>query len=583
MHRALALIAVSFLSAAARAGDPVADDAVSDAWGPSALLAQRFASDRDEVRNAFALPLAADWLDREDHFLAEWETRLDAAASGWDRKPTADRVDHVLLRESVRGRRAEIGFDRRRREESLAVLPFAPDLADLERARRRMEPVAPKDAASRLDAARKSLADVRGKVEKAAGKKPEEAGPDGLAVSAVVARRAAGQLDALRGTIKSWFSDRDGFEPEFGWWCRKPWQDLDAAMGDFATYLRDKIAGGADALVGDPIGADALRDAIAREFLPYTPQELLAIADREMAWCEAEARRCAQEMGLGDDWRKALERIKQETVDPGRQDELVAAQAREAIEFVTSKDLVTVPPLCRDVWGVHMIPEGQQKFTPYAYYAGREMGVAYPSDAMEHERKLQSMRGNNVRFSRIVTPHELIPGHHLQFFQAERHRAYRREFSTPFLVEGWALYWEMRLWELGWAKSPEDRMGMLFWRMHRCARITVSLKFHLGEMTPQQMIDFLVDRVGHEKDGATAEVRRYIAGGYGPLYQVAYMLGGLQLRALHRELVVSGKMTERAFHDAVLRQGPIPVRLVRAALTDEPIPAAGPAPWRFAD
>jgi uncharacterized protein (DUF885 family) len=60
-------------------------------------------------------------------------------------------------------------------------------------------------------------------------------------------------------------------------------------------------------------------------------------------------------------------------------------------------------------------------------------------------------------------------------------------------------------------------------------------------MQPAEMVDFLVKRVGHEVDGATAEVRRYIGGDYGPLYQAAYMLGGLQIRALYKELVTSGR------------------------------------------
>ena len=115
-----------------------------------------------------------------------------------------------------------------------------------------------------------------------------------------------------------------------------------------------------------------------------------------------------------------------------------------------------------------------------------------------------SMRGNNIHFSRATVHHELIPGHHLQGFMA---RALQRATAgcsrTPFLVEGWALYWEMLLWDLGFATSPEDRVGMLFWRMHRCARIIFSLKFHLGEMTPRRSaIDFLVDRVGHERANA---------------------------------------------------------------------------------
>jgi len=59
----------------------------------------------------------------------------------------------------------------------------------------------------------------------------------------------------------------------------------------------------------------------------------------------------------------------------------------------------------------------------------------------------------------------------------------------------------------------------------------------------QQAIDFLVDRVGHERRNATAEVRRSVNGSYSPLYQAAYLLGGLQLRSLHAELV-PGRMTD---------------------------------------
>src|SRR6185295_8882576 len=198
------------------------------------------------------------------------------------------------------------------------------------------------------------------------------------------------------------------------------------------------------------------------------------------------------------------------------------------------------------------------------------MGVSYPTDAMSHEDKEMSMRGNNRHFTHIVTPHELIPGHHLQGSYAERIRDYRGTFATPFLVEGWALYWEMRLWDLGWGKTPEDRVGMLFWRMHRCARIIVSLKFHLGQMTPKEMVDFLVERVGHEKSGATGEVRRFIGGAYSPLYQCGYMIGGIQLRALHRELVDSGKMPEREFNDTVLSYNAIPIEFIRAGMANVP-------------
>ena len=122
---------------------------------------------------------------------------------------------------------------------------------------------------------------------------------------------------------------------------------------------------------------------------------------------------------------------------------------------------------------------------------------------------------------------------------------------------------------------------MLFWRMHRAARIVFSLNFHLGTMTPQDSIDYLVKRVGHEVDNATAEVRRSFSGQDGPLYQAAYMLGGLQIRALHRELVGSGKMTNRAFHDAVLKENRIPIEMVRASLSVQRLSKDFVSSWKF--
>jgi uncharacterized protein (DUF885 family) len=134
---------------------------------------------------------------------------------------------------------------------------------------------------------------------------------------------------------------------------------------------------------------------------------------------------------------------------------------------------------------------------------------------------------------------------------------------------------------MGFPKGPADRIGMLFWRMHRSARVIFSLNFHLGKWTPEQCIQFLVDRVGHERANAEAEVRRSFNGDYSPLYQVAYMMGGMQFRALHHELVDSHKVTDRAFHDAILQSGPIPVELVRARLEGTRLPRDWKPSWKF--
>jgi uncharacterized protein (DUF885 family) len=134
---------------------------------------------------------------------------------------------------------------------------------------------------------------------------------------------------------------------------------------------------------------------------------------------------------------------------------------------------------------------------------------------------------------------------------------------------------------MGFPRTPEERIGMLFWRAHRCARVIFSLSFHLGLMTPQQCIEFLVKNVGHELDNAAAEVRRSFDGSVGPLYQSAYMLGALQFRAMHKEFVESGKMTNRAFHDALLKENRISVEMIRAGFTNEKLTRDFRSSWKF--
>ncbi len=74
---------------------------------------------------------------------------------------------------------------------------------------------------------------------------------------------------------------------------------------------------------------------------------------------------------------------------------------------------------------------------------------------------------------------------------------------------------------------------------------------------------------------------RSFQGGYGPLYQAAYLLGGLQLRGLHKELVESRQMTNKQFHDEILRQGSMPIALIRLGLTKQKLTRDMSIDWKF--
>ncbi len=316
--------------------------------------------------------------------------------------------------------------------------------------------------------------------------------------------------------------------------------------------------------------------------IDYTPEELIAIANKEYAFSLSEAKKAAREMGFGDDWKAAMEKVKDTYVEPGKQPALIRELARQAEEFIGRHDWVTIPPLAREDWRMEMLSPERQRTSPF-FLGGEQILVSYPTADMNDDEKLMSMRGNNPHFSHATVFHELNPGHHLQGFMTARYNPHRRVFGTPFWNEGNSLYWEMFLWDHDFQVTPEDRLGALFWRMHRSARIIFSLSFHLGRMTPEQAIQFLVDTVDFERANAEAEVRRSFAGQYSPLYQAAYMIGGLQQRALYGELVETRKMTIREFHDAILMGGPMPVAMVRARLANVPLTRTGPPPWKFAN
>lgn len=518
----------------------------------------RFAADRAAVERGFAggLPLAGKRA-RLAEFDAEWAKALTRWETDSPLTTRADTLDAFLFRHKLRQEEAYRAREEKRSAETEPLLPFASDLIALTEDRRRRTDPDPKDAAARLSAAAKAIATLRTSDLKAVARP-------------TVANRAAEMADALKAAVKEWRDFYHGYDPVFTWWTDAPYQELEAALSEYAEFLRRDVAGAEDkdAIIGDPLGRDALIEEIALHLVPYSPEELLAIGEREWAWCESELIKAAREMGCGDDWRAAMEKIKELHVAPGEQPRLVRELAEEAIRYVTENDLVTVPPLCAETWRVSMISAEGQKISPF-FLGGETIQVSYPTQEMPHDFKCMSLRGNNRHFSRATVQHELIPGHHLQFFCEARYRPYRRMFSTPFWVEGWTLHWEMLLWERGFAVTPEDKIGMLFWRLHRAARVVFSLGFHLGTMTAPECVRLLIEDVGHEPENAAAEVRRSFGGKYGPLYQCAYLIGGLQVHDLYRELTDSGEMTPRQFHDAFLHENQMPIAILRDYLRGE--------------
>ncbi|TDH24267.1 DUF885 domain-containing protein [Segetibacter sp. 3557_3] len=492
------------------------------------------------------------------------------AAINFNSLPQECKVDYILFKRDLSQKINQSADEAKEYEKIRQWLPFSPKIYALEKSRRRgTQPDAEKVA--------REWSGIADEVKRLQAKLKDEKNWTSESVF-----EAQGAIADLKKAIGSVYDFYNGYDPMFTWWVPKPYKELDDALTAYSTAVKTKLVQtptDKSGIVGQPAGREELMRQLKFEMIPYTPEELIEIANKEFAWCDAEMLKATKEMGLGTDWKAALEKVKNSYVPPGKQPEAILKLYTESVDFLKKHDLITLPPLAEEVWGMRMMAPEAQLVNPF-FLGGADIIISYPTNTMDEADKLMSMRGNNPHFSRATVHHELLAGHNLQQFMNSRYRTYRN-FGSGFWTEGWALYWELLLWDMKFPQGPEDRIGMLFWHMHRCARIIFSLNYHMGKWTPQQCIDFLVDRVGHERANAEGEVRRSFTDRYPPLYQLAYLTGGRQFYALHKELVGTKKMTNKQFHDAVIQLNAMPVEMVRAILINQPLTENFTTNWKF--
>ena len=541
------------------------------------VAVNRYVLDKAAIERRYPIQYSPVRINRLNEFFNGWQASL--ARVDFEALNREGQVDYIALRNVISYDIDRTRLTAARGDEVDELLTFAESLRLLIEARLDRKRVVPRDAATTLDQMEKEVNALITSLRE------DERPRNWRGVSTVVAWRATNQIEHLRSELTEWNRFYAGYDPMFNFWVSDPYSKIDIALAALSSAIEEHVIGirpGEKAPVfGDPVGEDGLQADLAVEMIPYSVEELIRIGEQEFAWIENQLRLVSRDMGYGDDWLAALEYTKNLAPPPGEKPWVIFEIADYSESFIENMDNITLPPLSREIWRLAMQTPEQQLRSPF-FTGGEVTRVSYPAESMTHSDKLMSMRGNTPHFNFATVHHELVPGHHMQGFLTERFNSHRGELlRTPFWGEGWALYWELQLWEADFPRNNPDKIGMLFWRLHRAARIIFSLNYHLGRWSTQESVDFLVERVGHERANAEAEVRR--SGVDVPLYQVAYMIGGLQFRALYEELVENGEMSARDFHDAVMLGGRLPVELVRARLTGQTLTPDYRAAWRFYD
>jgi uncharacterized protein (DUF885 family) len=299
-------------------------------------------------------------------------------------------------------------------------------------------------------------------------------------------------------------------------------------------------------------------EASARELHDYGLAQIETIRDEQQQVARA----------LGHPDVSALRRAMAN--DPAflaRQRSTLVERARRQIERAMAAAPRYFGRLPRAACDVREVESYQEAEAPPAFYLpptpdGSRPGIFYINTYQPESRPLHRIAA--------ATFHEAVPGHHVQVAietELEGLNAFRRlgsRLAGLAYAEGWGLYAERLADEMGLYADEHERLGMLDAQAWRAARLVVDSGIHAFRWTRQQSIDLLLE-VGLSQLEAETETDRYITW---PGQALAYMTGMREIAALRHELEQrdGARFDLRAFHDAVLGHGSLPLATLRHQL-----------------
>ncbi len=336
-------------------------------------------------------------------------------------------------------------------------------------------------------------------------------------------------------------------------------QDIKPAYQDYLDVLNTVFA-----LAPQSIGIDQYPngDAYYQYLLHFytttdlTPEEIYDLGMSELDRIHAEMRTAFEELGYpSDDSLESLySQVAAESgfltgaeILPGYEAIISDAEAKLPNAFATlPQQEVIVKP---DVNGGFYIPGSVDGSRPGAFYAattGQVQKYSMPS----------------------LTYHESVPGHHLQIALAQELDlpTFRRvEISTGF-VEGWALYAERLVYELGWYEDdPLGNLGRLQNEAFRAARLVVDTAIHTMGWDFNKAVEFFVENTGFSTGSSQGQIYRYIAF---PGQATAYMVGMLKILEL-RDIVQQNAGADydlKVFHQMILSNGSLPLDFLESQI-----------------
>ncbi|MBW8192584.1 DUF885 domain-containing protein [Neiella marina] len=213
------------------------------------------------------------------------------------------------------------------------------------------------------------------------------------------------------------------------------------------------------------------------------------------------------------------------------------------------------------------IPEFKEKTAPGAYYQQPSMDGSRPGRFFAN---LYDIKATPKYGMRTLAYHEGIPGHHFQIaiaMELEGLPFIRKMAPFTAYIEGWALYSEQLAYELGFQTNPYDNVGRLTAELFRAVRLVVDTGIHAKRWTREEAIAYMLANTGMAESDVVSEIERYIVM---PGQATSYKVGMIKILELREKAKsqLGDKFDLRDFHDAVLKNGAVPLSVLEQIIDD---------------
>jgi uncharacterized protein (DUF885 family) len=383
---------------------------------------------------------------------------------------------------------------------------------------------------------------------------------------------AHGSVGFFKDTVAAWAKDAAGGDAALLTEFETVNNAATKSIEDAAVWLEKTLLPNSKGNYA--IGADRFAEKLLFEEMVDTPLDrLLAIGEANLEKDYNAFIETARQINAS---KSPMDVMKSLSDDHPNEESLIA-DAKQTVEgivqFIKAHDVVTIPsdirphiletpPYARSGSFASMDTPGpyETKATEAFYY------VTPTEKEWDPKHKEEHLRAFNRATMSIITVHEAYPGHYTQFLNAKQFPTKTRKILyVSSNVEGWAHYAEQMMLEEGFGNGdPRVRLAQLEEALLRDARFVVGIKLHTAGWTVEQGAKFFEEKAFQEPANAYEESRR---GAYNPTY-LYYTLGKLQIYKLREDYRMSkgAAYSLKAFHDEFLKQGGVPIKLIRRIL-----------------